>query len=73
MLLKYHFQVNIVKNVLNENFYFFLNANSFCAREWPSGLRRYIQNRKVPSSNPTSCSAGLWDQPRYEAPGELQV
>ena len=24
-------------------------------------LRRYIQNREVPGSNPTRCSVGLWD------------
>ena len=27
--------------------------------EWPSGLRRCNQNRKVPGSNPTRRSAGL--------------
>ena len=31
------------------------------AREWPSGLRRCDQNRKVPGSNPTRRSAGLRD------------
>ena len=30
--------------------------------EWPSGLRHCGQNRKVPSSNPTRCSARLRDQ-----------
>ena len=29
--------------------------------EWPSGLRRCDQNRKVPGSNPTRRSAGLKD------------
>ena len=29
--------------------------------EWPSGLRRCDQNRKVPGSNPTRRSAGLRD------------
>ena len=28
--------------------------------EWPSGLRRYNKNRKVPGSKPTRRSAGLW-------------
>ena len=27
--------------------------------EWLSGLRRYIQNREIPSSNPTARSVGL--------------
>ena len=39
--------------------------------EWPSGLRRCDQNRKVPGSNPTRRSAGT--QPRYEAPGDPRV
>ena len=29
--------------------------------EWPSGLRRYPENRKDPGSNPARRSAGLWD------------
>ena len=29
--------------------------------EWPSGLRRCYQDRKVPGSNPVRCSAGLRD------------
>ena len=29
--------------------------------EWPSGLRRYIQNWEVPGSNSTKFLAGLWD------------
>ena len=28
-------------------------------KEWPSGLKRWSQNRKVPGSNSTTCSAGL--------------
>ena len=41
--------------------------------EWPGGLRRCYENLKFLSSNPTRCSAGLRDQPHYEAPGDLQV
>ena len=37
--------------------------------EWPSGLRRYIQNRKIVRPNPIRCSAGSWN----EAPGYLRV
>ena len=29
--------------------------------EWPSGLKYYIQNEKVPGSNPTGYAAKLWD------------
>ena len=29
--------------------------------EWPSGLRSWDQNRKVPGSNPTRRSTGLRD------------
>ena len=29
--------------------------------EWTSGLKHYIHDQKNPSSNPTMCSAGLWD------------
>ena len=29
--------------------------------ECPSGLSHYIQNRKVPGSNPTRCQAGILD------------
>ena len=41
--------------------------------EWPSELSCYIKNQKDPGSTPTRCSAGLWDQPCYKAPGDLQV
>ena len=30
--------------------------------EWHSELRCYIQNQRDPSSNPTECSPGPWDQ-----------
>ena len=31
------------------------NKLSYKVRDWPSGLRRYIQNRKDPGSNHTRC------------------
>ena len=37
------------------------------------GLKRSVQNRKFPGSNPVRCSPGLWDQHFYEAPGDLWV
>ena len=37
------------------------DCSRFVWREWPSGLRRCDQNRKVPGSNPTRRSAGLRD------------
>ena len=46
--------------------------------EWPSGLRRCNQNRKVTSSNPVRLrqfkprKLGLGTQLRYEAPGRLR-
>ena len=33
----------------------------FSGSEWTSGLKHYIHDQKNPSSNPTMCSAGLWD------------
>ena len=41
----------------------FLNVSSKyrMMNEWPSELRSYIQNWNNPGSNPTRCSAGLWD------------
>ena len=36
-----------------------------------SGLRCYNENQKVPSSNPTTCLAGLETQPHYK--GDLCV
>ena len=39
--------------------------------EWPSGLRRYNQNRKVTGSNPADAEPGLGTQPRHEALGDL--
>ena len=38
-----------------------------------SGLRCCNENQKVPSSNPTTCLAGLGAQPHYKAPGDLCV
>ena len=42
-------------------------------RQKPRKLTCYTQNQKVPSSNPTPCSAWPWDQPCYESPGGLRV
>ena len=39
--------------------------------EWLSGLRRYIRNWKV--QTPLGARLGFGIQPRYEAPGDLQV
>ena len=39
----------------------YIFASLFFWGEWPSGLRRCDQNRKVPGSNPTRRSAGLRD------------
>ena len=39
----------------------------------PGGLRRYTENRKDPSWNPTRPSAGLCVQPPYEALGDIRV
>ena len=41
--------------------HFSTDIRIFKISEWPSGLRRCNQNRKVPGSNPTRCSAGLRD------------
>ena len=43
-----------------ENLYCLMDL-TLCRGEWPSGLRRCDQNRKVPGSNPTRRSAGLRD------------
>ena len=37
------------------------NKLSYKVRDWPSGLRRYIQNRKDPGSNHTRCLVMLLD------------
>ena len=41
--------------------------------ESSSGFRYYIQNQKDSGSNPTRCLLGSGTQPRYEAPGDLQI
>ena len=41
--------------------------------EWPSGLRHWNQNWKVPGSTPLDAWPGLGTQPHYKAPGDLWV
>ena len=41
--------------------------------DWCSWLKRCIQNRRVPGSNPFVRLAELKDQRRYEAPDGLRV
>ena len=42
-------------------------------RGWPSGLRHYIHNQKVPGSNPLGTCLGIGIQPHYEDPSDLGV
>ena len=48
----------------------FLNVDR---EDWPSGLKRCNQNRKVPGSNPLGAQPGLGTQPRCKAPSDPWV
>ena len=40
---------------------------------WPSGLRRFSKNCKVPVQSLLGGRPGLGTQPRYKAPGDPRV
>ena len=52
---------NSPQNYLNPTNSINYNYINYNWGEWPSGLRRYTENWKDPTSNTTSHSAGLWD------------
>ena len=55
------FKSNLNMKNLKGNAQFIFLCNLYFWGEWPSGLRRFYQNRKVPGSKPTRRSARLRD------------
>ena len=64
---------DIVNSFVRKKVLLYFTFTFLLWEEWPSGLRRYNQNWKVPGSKPTRHAVNLGTQPRYEAPSDLWV